>query len=85
MVHINYVVALDNTPDDVYNRRHIMTNKPLHRYLFKASWSGTAHSFWIEAPNDLVARQRAERYVSKMEGALTCLDLDLIRVETHLT
>lgn len=48
-----------------------------HKYLFKASWGGTALKFWIDAVNKKQAQKRAERYVFLMEGGPTCLELTL--------
>ena len=53
--------------------------KTPHLYLFRASWAGTGLAFKIEGRNEEQAWQRARRYVHKMQGAATCLDLDLIR------
>ena len=77
----NNGVPLTNDIDMCYSLRHRMTHKPqpiLHRYLFKASWGGTAIKFWVEAKNSDAARRKAEREVFRMEGGVRCLDLELI-------
>lgn len=51
-------------------------------YLFKALWGGTALKFWIEARSVADAQKKAERYISKMEGGRTCLELELLSQRT---
>lgn len=58
-----------------------MELKPKNKYLFKASWRGTAHKFWIEAPDYPAAQKKAERQISKMEGYQTCLGIELLGVQ----
>lgn len=55
-------------------------SKP-HRYLFKALWGGTALKFWIEGHTFAQAERRAKRYVAKMEGCDTVIDLELVKQE----
>lgn len=52
-----------------------------HRYLYKASWRGTALRFFVEAHNEDEAERKAARQVMRMQGGISCLGLELVREE----
>jgi hypothetical protein len=57
------------------------TRKPVHCYVFKAQWRGTALHLRVEA-NDLEhAYRKAERDVLRMEGGNRCESVTLTRQE----
>lgn len=57
-----------------------LQKKPkLYRYVYKASWRATALKFWVEARDEEHAYKKAARLVTRMEGGMCCLDLELLR------
>jgi hypothetical protein len=56
--------------------------KPLHKFLAKAEWQGTALKFHVLAKTFEDAQLRAERQVKKMEGRDTILNISIIGMLT---
>lgn len=48
-------------------------------YVVKCSWDATAMTIKVKAKDEADAKERAWKLVARMEGGMSCLNVDVLR------